>query len=48
MDTSRSGIVKGDCMEVIPSLPDGSVSACITSPPYAMQRKMLYGGVTEK
>lgn len=37
----------GDCKDVIPKLPDNSIRACITSPPYAMQRK-LYNGISEK
>jgi len=35
-------------MDVIPTLPDGSVGACVTSPPYAMQRSGTYGGIPEK
>ena len=38
-------ILHGDCCEVIPQLPDYSIRACITSPPYAMQRKN-YDGIT--
>ena len=37
----------GDCKDVIPKLPDNSIRACITSPPYAMQRK-LYNSISEK
>ena len=37
----------GDCIEVMQSLPDESVDAVITSPPYAMQRRATYGGVKE-
>ena len=38
----------GDCMEVLPRLPKGSVDAIVTSPPYAMQRAKQYGGVPEE
>jgi len=37
----------GDAMTLIPTLPDRSVHLCLTSPPYAMQRKRQYGGVPE-
>jgi site-specific DNA-methyltransferase (adenine-specific) len=40
-------ILCGDVQESIQKLPDDSIQAVITSPPYAMQRK-LYQGVTEK
>ena len=38
----------GDCIDVLKTLPDGSVDSVVTSPPYAMQRKHTYGGVSEK
>lgn len=38
----------GDCLEVLQTLPEGSVDSVVTSPPYAMQRKSTYGGVPEK
>ena len=38
----------GDALSLIPTLPDRSVNLCLTSPPYAMQRKRQYGGVAEK
>ena len=37
----------GDCLDVLATLPDNSVDAVITSPPYAMQRRAHYGGVEE-
>ena len=37
----------GDCLERMKEIPDGSVDMVITSPPYAMQRKSTYGGVSE-
>ncbi len=41
-------VVQGDALKLIPTLPDRSVNLCLTSPPYAMQRKRQYGGVAEK
>ena len=40
-------IIRGDAFRVIPTLPDGCVRACVTSPPYAEQRKRQYVGVPE-
>ena len=30
------GIYKGDCMDLIPKLGDGSIDCCITDPPYGI------------
>lgn len=38
-------IILGDALDVIPKIPDNAVQACVTSPPYAMQRASLYGGI---
>ena len=38
-------IIQGDCEEVLQQLPDNSVDLIFTSPPYADQRKRVYGGV---
>ena len=38
----------GDCIDVLRTLPAGSVDSVVTSPPYAMQRKSTYGGIPEK
>src|SRR5436305_8702076 len=35
----------GDCLEVLPKLPDACVNLIITSPPYADSRKNTYGGI---
>lgn len=40
-------VAKGDCRDLIPRLPDGSIHLCPTSPPYAEQRKGQYPGVPE-
>ena len=37
----------GDCLDVLRTLPDNSVDAVVTSPPYAMQRAAFYGGIVE-
>ncbi len=38
-------IIHGDCETVLQQLPDRSVDLIFTSPPYADQRKRVYGGV---
>jgi hypothetical protein len=42
-----NSILFGDILKVLPTLPDASVNLVVTSPPYALQRKGLYGGVPE-
>jgi site-specific DNA-methyltransferase (adenine-specific) len=37
-------IITGDCRQVLATLPDASIQLCVTSPPYADQRKKSYGG----
>ena len=44
MDTINQ-ILHGDCLEVLQCVPDASVDLILTSPPYADQRKNVYGGV---
>jgi site-specific DNA-methyltransferase (adenine-specific)/site-specific DNA-methyltransferase (cytosine-N4-specific) len=41
-------LICGDALSLIPTLANRSVNLCLTSPPYAMQRKRQYGGVAEK
>jgi DNA modification methylase len=36
----------GDCAEVLKDFPDNSVDLIFTSPPYADQRKNIYGGIS--
>ena len=43
-----SPVLHGDCLDLIPTLEDGSVSLVLTSPPYAEQRNGHYGGVSEE
>ena len=40
-------VLHGDCLDLIPTLEDGSVSLVVTSPPYADQRAGHYEGVSE-
>lgn len=46
MDECR--LILGDCLTAMADLPDGSVDAVVTSPPYAEQRKNTYSGIPEK
>ena len=41
----QNRIFQGDCLEILPQLPDNSIDLIVTSPPYADQRKDTYGGV---
>lgn len=43
-----SPVLHGDCLDLIPTLEDGSVGLVVTSPPYAEQRKGHYDGVSEE
>ena len=43
-----SPVLHGDCLDLIPSLDDGSVSLVVTSPPYAEQRVGHYESVPEE
>ncbi len=38
-------LFEGNCLDILPTLQDGSVDLIVTSPPYADQRKDTYGGV---
>lgn len=40
-------VTEGDCRELIWALPDQSIDLCVTSPPYAEQRKGFYPSVPE-
>ncbi len=41
----QNKIFQGDCLDILPTLPDKCVDLIVTSPPYADQRKDTYGGV---
>ena len=49
MNTELTKIINtfhhGDCLEVLPTLPDACVDLIVTSPPYADSRKDTYGGI---
>ncbi len=40
-------LLNGDCLEEMKKIESGSVDMVVTSPPYALQRKSTYGGVSE-
>jgi len=42
-----NSIVQGDCRDLIPCLPDGSINFVPTSPPYAEQRSKHYPSIPE-
>lgn len=44
---SICSVTQGDCQQLIPALPDGSIDLCFTSPPYAEQRNGHYPGIPE-
>jgi hypothetical protein len=37
---------QGERIALVPTLPESSINLCLTSPPYAMQRKRLGKGIT--
>ena len=43
-----NSVTEGDCRDLIPALPDDSVSLGLCSPPYTEQRKGMYPGVPEE
>ena len=46
---NRGGpVLHGDCLDLIPTIENGSVSLVVTSPPYAEQRAGQYEGVPEE
>ena len=40
-------VLHGDCLDLIPTLGNGSISLVVTSPPYAEQRAGHYEGISE-
>lgn len=44
--TDESKIINGNCLEILPALPDQSIDLIVTSPPYADQRSNTYGGIS--
>ncbi len=45
MDKFVNKIIYGDCEKVLKDFPDNSIDLIFTSPPYADQRKNIYGGI---
>lgn len=43
--TWQNQIWQGNCLEILPKLPDACLDLIITSPPYADQRQHTYGGI---
>src|SRR5215212_11168617 len=41
----KDQIIHGDCLSVLKRMPAECVDLCVTSPPYADQRKNTYGGI---
>ena len=41
-------LIHGDCLSVLDHIDHDSIDLIVTSPPYAMQRKKTYGGITEE
>ena len=39
------GLYHGDCLEVLANVPAETVALVMTSPPYAMRRRHVYGGI---
>ena len=44
---TQSGVFEGDCLALIPRLPDASIDIVVTSPPYWGQRQSLGNGTEE-
>ena len=45
--TTQTDVLQGDCLDLIPMLPDASVDVVVTSPPYWGQRQSLGFGTEE-
>lgn len=48
LEVGNGRVYQGECIEVMLSMPEASVDAVMTSPPYAEQRKSTYGGIPER
>lgn len=42
----KDQVIRGNCLETLPKLPDACIDLIVTSPPYADQRQHTYGGVS--
>ena len=47
LNVGSSGIYEGNCLALIPKLPDDSIDVVVTSPPYWGQRQSLGNGTEE-
>ncbi len=47
IDVTQSNIFEGDCLTLLPRLPDASIDVVVTSPPYWGQRQSLGNGTEE-
>ncbi len=47
LSVSKTSVYEGDCLDLIPRLPDVSVDVVVTSPPYWGQRESLLNGTEE-
>ncbi|MDT4952122.1 MAG: hypothetical protein QOJ02_260 [Acidobacteriota bacterium] len=45
MSLKSSSLFHGDCLNILPILPDSCVDLIVTSPPYADRRRKSYGGI---
>ncbi|MDT5060214.1 MAG: hypothetical protein QOH63_673 [Acidobacteriota bacterium] len=45
MSLKSSSLFHGDCLNILPTLPDSCVDLIVTSPPYADRRRKSYGGI---
>lgn len=48
LEVAGARVYQGECIEVMRAMPQESVDAVMTSPPYAEQRKSTYGGIPER
>ena len=47
LSVTQSAVFEGDCLDLIPQLPDASVDVVVTSPPYWGQRQSLGNGTED-
>ena len=45
MESIKTEIVTGDCLQLLPNFPDDFFNLIVTSPPYADRRNKTYGGI---
>ena len=47
INVTKTAVFQGDCLDLIPKLPDASIDIVVTSPPYWGQRQSLGNGTEE-